>query len=72
MFGRGRLDHLALEATSLEAFDEIRNQLLVRLSRGSTLHGRVAVHLPALTGWPMILVVIRVTSTDRSTNREVE
>ncbi len=28
MFGRGRLDHLALEAASLEAFDEIRNRLL--------------------------------------------
>ena len=23
MFGRGRLDHLALEAASLESFDEI-------------------------------------------------
>ncbi len=30
MFGRGRLDHLALEAASLEAFDEIRNRLLAR------------------------------------------
>ena len=33
---------------------------------------RRTAHLPALTRWPMILVVIRVTSTDRSTNREVE
>ena len=33
MFGRGRLDHLALEAASLEAFDEIRNRLI---TRGST------------------------------------
>lgn len=33
MFGRGRLDHLALEAASLEAFDEIRNRLI---ARGST------------------------------------
>lgn len=30
MFGRGRLDHLALEAASLEAFDEIRQRLLAR------------------------------------------
>jgi catechol 2,3-dioxygenase-like lactoylglutathione lyase family enzyme len=30
MFGRGRLDHLALEAASLDAFDEIRNRLLAR------------------------------------------
>ena len=30
MFGRGRLDHLALEATSLEAFDEIRRRLIDR------------------------------------------
>ena len=30
MFGRGRLDHLALEAASLEAFDEIRDRLLER------------------------------------------
>ena len=30
MFGRGRLDHLALEAASLEAFDEIRNRLVAR------------------------------------------
>ncbi|HET6950191.1 MAG TPA: VOC family protein [Acidimicrobiales bacterium] len=30
MFGRGRIDHLALEAASLEAFDEIRQRLLAR------------------------------------------
>ena len=30
MFGRGRLDHLALEAASVEAFDEIRARLLAR------------------------------------------
>ena len=30
MFGRGRLDHLALEAASLDSFDEIRNRLLAR------------------------------------------
>ena len=30
MFGRGRLDHLALEAASQEAFDEIRNRLIAR------------------------------------------
>lgn len=30
MFGRGRLDHLALEAASLDAFDEIRQRLLAR------------------------------------------
>ena len=30
MFGRGRLDHLALEAASIESFDEIRNRLLAR------------------------------------------
>jgi catechol 2,3-dioxygenase-like lactoylglutathione lyase family enzyme len=33
MFGRGRLDHLALEAASLETFDEIRTRLL---GRGAT------------------------------------
>ena len=30
MFGRGRLDHLALEASSIDAFDEIRDRLLAR------------------------------------------
>jgi catechol 2,3-dioxygenase-like lactoylglutathione lyase family enzyme len=30
MFGRGRLDHLALQAASLEAFDEIRARLMTR------------------------------------------
>jgi catechol 2,3-dioxygenase-like lactoylglutathione lyase family enzyme len=30
MFGRGRLDHLALQAASLEAFDEIRRRLVDR------------------------------------------
>ena len=30
MFGRGRLDHIGLEAASQEAFDEIRNRLLAR------------------------------------------
>jgi catechol 2,3-dioxygenase-like lactoylglutathione lyase family enzyme len=30
MFGRGRLDHLALQAASLEAFDEVRNRLIAR------------------------------------------
>lgn len=30
MFGRGRLDHLALEAASIDAFDEIRTRLLAR------------------------------------------
>ena len=30
MFGRGRLDHLALEAASIDAFDEIRARLLER------------------------------------------
>lgn len=30
MFGRGRLDHLALEAASIEAFEEIRERLLAR------------------------------------------
>ena len=28
MFGRGRLDHLGLQAESLEAFDEIRRRLI--------------------------------------------
>jgi catechol 2,3-dioxygenase-like lactoylglutathione lyase family enzyme len=28
MFGRGRLDHLALQAASVEAFDEIRARLI--------------------------------------------
>ena len=30
MFGRGRLDHLALEAATIETFDEIRDRLLAR------------------------------------------
>ncbi len=30
MFGRGPLDHLALQATSMEAFVEIRNRLIAR------------------------------------------
>jgi catechol 2,3-dioxygenase-like lactoylglutathione lyase family enzyme len=30
MFGRGRLDHIALQAESIDAFDEIRNRLLAR------------------------------------------
>ena len=30
MFGRGRLDHLALQASSLEAFEEIRRRLMER------------------------------------------
>jgi catechol 2,3-dioxygenase-like lactoylglutathione lyase family enzyme len=30
MFGRGRLDHLALDAVSLDAFDEIRSRLMAR------------------------------------------
>lgn len=30
MFGRGRLDHLALHAASIDAFDEIRGRLLER------------------------------------------
>ena len=30
MFGRGRLDHFALQAASIEAFDEIRSRLRAR------------------------------------------
>ena len=30
MFGRGRLDHLALQAASLETFEEIRRRLIAR------------------------------------------
>jgi catechol 2,3-dioxygenase-like lactoylglutathione lyase family enzyme len=30
MFGRGRLDHLALEAASIDSFDQIRERLLAR------------------------------------------
>ena len=30
MFGRGRIDHLALQAASIEAFDEVRSRLTVR------------------------------------------
>jgi catechol 2,3-dioxygenase-like lactoylglutathione lyase family enzyme len=30
MFGRGRLDHLALQAASLEAFETIRERLMAR------------------------------------------
>ena len=33
MFGRGRIDHMGLEAASMEAFDTIRNRLM---DRGST------------------------------------
>ena len=30
MFGRGRIDHMGLQAASLEAFDEIRRRLMAR------------------------------------------
>jgi catechol 2,3-dioxygenase-like lactoylglutathione lyase family enzyme len=30
MFGRGRLDHLGLQAASLDAFDEVRDRLIAR------------------------------------------
>jgi catechol 2,3-dioxygenase-like lactoylglutathione lyase family enzyme len=30
MFGRGRLDHVGLQAASLEAFEEIRSRLMAR------------------------------------------
>lgn len=30
MFGRGRIDHLGLQAASLEAFEEIRRRLIAR------------------------------------------
>jgi catechol 2,3-dioxygenase-like lactoylglutathione lyase family enzyme len=30
MFGRGRIDHLGLQAASIQAFDEIRNRLIAR------------------------------------------
>lgn len=30
MFGRGRIDHLAVQAASIEAFDEIRDRLIAR------------------------------------------
>jgi len=30
MFGRGRIDHLGLQAASIDAFDEIRNRLIAR------------------------------------------
>ena len=30
MFGRGRLDHMALQAESIEAFDTIRDRLIAR------------------------------------------
>jgi catechol 2,3-dioxygenase-like lactoylglutathione lyase family enzyme len=30
MFGRGRIDHLGLQAASLDAFDEIRDRLMSR------------------------------------------
>jgi catechol 2,3-dioxygenase-like lactoylglutathione lyase family enzyme len=30
MFGRGRLDHLAFQAASIEAFDEMRDRLMKR------------------------------------------
>lgn len=34
MFGRGRIDHLGLQAGSLEAFDTIRDRLIERHSTG--------------------------------------
>jgi catechol 2,3-dioxygenase-like lactoylglutathione lyase family enzyme len=30
MFGRGRIDHLGLQAASMEAFDQIRDRLIAR------------------------------------------
>jgi catechol 2,3-dioxygenase-like lactoylglutathione lyase family enzyme len=30
MFGRGRIDHLALQAESIESFEEIRERLMAR------------------------------------------
>ena len=30
MFGRGRIDHLGLQAASLRAFDQIRDRLIAR------------------------------------------
>jgi catechol 2,3-dioxygenase-like lactoylglutathione lyase family enzyme len=30
MFGRGRIDHIGLEAASIEAFEEIRDRLMAR------------------------------------------
>src|SRR4051795_9293069 len=30
MFGRGRIDHLALQASSIENFEEMRNRLMAR------------------------------------------
>ena len=33
MFGRGRLDHLALQAASLDAFETIRDRLMERVRR---------------------------------------
>ena len=30
MFGRGRLDHLALQSASFESFEEIRSRLMAR------------------------------------------
>ncbi len=30
MFGRGRIDHLALQASSLESFEELRRRLMAR------------------------------------------
>src|ERR1700743_1846895 len=30
MFGRGRIDHLALQASSLESFEQIRDRLMAR------------------------------------------
>ena len=30
MFGRGRIDHLGLQAASIEAFDQIRDRLIAR------------------------------------------
>ena len=38
MFGRGRIDHLGLQADSLEAFEEIRRRLIDRGRGGRVRH----------------------------------
>ncbi|HEX4018765.1 MAG TPA: VOC family protein [Frankiaceae bacterium] len=40
MFGRGRIDHLALQAASLETFEELRRRLMERMKPRGTRAAR--------------------------------
>jgi catechol 2,3-dioxygenase-like lactoylglutathione lyase family enzyme len=38
MFGRGRIDHVGLQATSMDAFDQIRDRLIARGGKRPVRH----------------------------------